>query len=1096
MENVVVTVQGTALETKTNFYGEYTLTNVPAGEVTVSARYVGEPTQNKPVTVTASDTAVRDFTFREDAVAPAQRKQDGTVTLDPFVVSTQRYANAQAIAIAAERNSVNIKNVVSIDAFGNIPSGNVGEFVKFLPGVQIDYGASNGNGQGYSENDANGVSVRGFGPEDTAILIDGMPVAATLPGNLTRQVGLDQLSINNAARVELIKVATPDMPANSMGGQINLITKSAFEYARPTYNASLFFNINSLKADLDKSPGPTNKETFKTTPGASFSASYPFSKTMGISVTGYWSQNFNQNYRAALAWNNNHANNYDVTGAFTNTAGQKSSTANEVLSRYTITDSPSLTEKTSGNIKFDWRPTNNQLLRANVQFSTYDDVEAQRRLDFRPLIGATGVEWDSTHMVASPGNGTTDSTVTTRDRTGETVNGQLQYSLNVAGFAIAVAGSASKSESDFIDEQNGHFSAIDMSLAPGTVALYYGEDGIPNRVATFARGTNQPLDYTQLSNWTIANTRAQSGETHNETLVTLYKIDVERPLDFLPFLGSNSLSLKAGYRHDQEDNEKSGRGTGYQQIVRPGSVYNPADIVDSSYLGQSPGFGLPAQQWASTYKLFQLNKEKNLFYVPDFDEATNTRVTNYNSFVGQQKELTEKTDAWYAMLSGNFFKNRFLFVGGLRQESKQRVGRTPFTDNKWMYVKNKDGSLYTDAAHLNGVRFDQTGSDVFAQTAAGSALRSALTSSGLFFPTSVYGPASGNGLTWDLRSRMLNYQPLRPVNQKVTGDPTYSINTVYRITSKIDLKVAYSRSFKLQNLESGANGGVVSGTANFQVEEFSADQVNSNNGALGRIIVANPALKPETAQNWDFDLSFYSDNGGRFGIAYYIKDVTNQNQTFTTYSGSEEFDQIMAALALDPVEYDLWRVETSANSLTKQKTTGWEFSVTQDFRFLGKWGRSVSAFATWSMRDFPPPAQVEPYTITNPNGTTTQLTPAVNRIVLRADRSGSFGLQYSARKFTAQLRGTYRNENQEGSSIALSNGNVVRKMSPAETRVDVNFSYLINKNYSVYVSARDVFNGERDQEWVDERGEIPDYARLADRKKFGTVWTVGFNGTW
>ncbi|HWL14069.1 MAG TPA: carboxypeptidase regulatory-like domain-containing protein, partial [Opitutus sp.] len=811
MENVVVNIAGTSRQVRTNAYGNFVLEGVPAGEVTLRASYVGEPDQTTSVTVPAGGEAAQNFTFRRSTTH--KTTDDGAVILDPFVINAERYRNARAIATAEERLSINIKNVVSVDQFGYIPSGNVGEFVKFVPGVQIDYGSSNGNNQGYSENAANGVSVRGFGPEDTAILIDGLPVSSTLPGNLTRQVGLDQLSINNASRVELIKVATPDMPANSIGGQVNLVTRNAFEYPKPTYSGRLFFNFNSLKPDLKKTPGPTNKDTFKTTPGVDFTVTYPLSDTLGVSFTAYWAQEFNQNYRGRPYWNNDYASNYR-NGAVTNSAGEASSMANPVLTRVQVTDQGDFVERRSGNFKVDWRPTPNQLLRANVQYSTYTADEAQRRLDFRPNI-ANGIEWGPDRVVGGAANSTTAMTVTTRDRDGDTLSAQLQYELDVAGFRFTAAGSISESKSDFRDEENGHFSEIALNLNPGRVALYDLRDGLPGRVETFTRGANSaPVDYRQLSNWVFDGTTAKSGQSHNERTISLYKFDVERPLDFIPFLGSNTLSVQAGFRHDEDENVKSGRGTGYRQILRPGAAYAPGDILDDDYVGQSPGFGLASQQWGSTYKLYEINRERDIFYVPDFDEETNTRVENYNSYVGQQKDLKESVDAWYGMLNGAFFNNRLSFVGGLRQETKRLVGRSPFTDSKWDYVRNADGTLYTDAANPNGLQTSAgngsvvngvlitppTNRPLYANTPAGEALRQSLRSQGISFPDVPYGPPTGNGVR-DLRARELQYQPLRAVNQKSKGDPSYSFSTVYRLTKKIDLKAAYSRSFKLPKLE-------------------------------------------------------------------------------------------------------------------------------------------------------------------------------------------------------------------------------------------------------------------------------------------------------
>lgn len=1094
LENVVLRATGAPGQAITNSYGDYEFTNVPAGEVEIRASYVGEPDIVTRVTVPAGDVVRQDLRFREEAVAGATQTKDGALELSPYIVNAERYRNARAVATAEERNSINIKNVVATDQFGYIPSGNVGEFVKFLPGVQLDYGTPSGGAGGYSESAANGVSIRGFGPEDTTILIDGLPVMSTLPGSLTRQTGLDQLSINNAERVELIKVATPDMPMNSVGGQINLITRNAFEYAKPTYSGRLFFNWNTMQNDiLKKTPGPVNKHTFKTTPGFDGTIAYPVSKTLGISFTAAWNQEYSENWRAQMQWNNNNAANY-LAGAFTNAAGQATSLSNPVLTRYQITNTPMMTEKRSGNFRVDWRPTPNQTLRANIQYSDYDSREAQRRLDFRPTI-ANGIVWDGTQVVGNIANSNTAMTVTTRDRVGDTISGSLQYDANFWGFQINAAGSYSMSKADYEDAKNGHFSGLDLNLNPGRVALYGLNEGIPSRAETFTRTTNLPLNYTDLANWSgTTGAKAQSGEAHNEKENVLWKVDVSRPLDFLHFLGSNRLVFQTGFRHEEETNTKSGRGTGYAQILKPGASFTVADIIDTDYIGVSPGFGLAPQQWASTYKLYQLNQAKDLFYEPTENESTNTAVNNYNSYVNQQKALKEGTDGWYGMLSGTFFDGRLNFVGGARQEKKFRNGKAPFTDNKWNYVKNKDGSLYTDATNPNGVTMNSASSVLFANTAAGTALRSALTAAGIAFPTTPYGATNS-----DINARRLQLIPMREVDQELTGDPSYSVNAAYQLTKKINFKVAYSRSFKLPNLEDGSLG-LISGNNQFTVTEYTESEQLSNGGAKGQISIANPALLPETSDNWDFETSYYTDNGGKLTVSYYTKDITNQAMTVTTYDGTPAFNAVLNAMGLNPSEYADWRVVTSTNADTVQKTSGWEFEVRQDLSFLGRWGRRVSGFASWSMTDFPAPAAPLPVSIINPDGSTLTFTPSVKTVTMRANRFGGAGLQYAGDKLSIQLRGSYRNDNEIAGDRQTPTVNgtpiIIRKFQPAETRIDLNASYMLTKHYSLFLSGRDIFNGERDTVWRDDNGQFAGYAELSDRKRFGITWTFGVSGTW
>src|SRR6185312_15795448 len=187
------------------------------------------------------------------------------------------------------------------------------------------------------------------------IMINGMPVASATPGSLSRQVALDQLSINNASRVELTKVATPDMPANSMGGQINLITKSAFEQAAPSYSARVFFNINSLQASLKKTVGPVNDKTYKTQPAAQLGIVYPFSKNFGIALDVSATNQIYQTYVSQPT--------YNTTGSYSNLAGTPVSLENPALSRAQITDASGIEKKNSANLSLDWKPSPPQIVR-------------------------------------------------------------------------------------------------------------------------------------------------------------------------------------------------------------------------------------------------------------------------------------------------------------------------------------------------------------------------------------------------------------------------------------------------------------------------------------------------------------------------------------------------------------------------------------------------------------------------------------------------------------------------------------------------------------------------------------------------------------
>ena len=357
MPNVVVRVPGTNISARTNNAGEYTLRNVPAGAAVVNVEYVGQDNLDVSVDVSAGGSVTRDFSLGTSSGSRVE--SDGTVVLDEFLVQSERFKNAAEIAINAEKTSVNIKNVVSTEEFGEIPGGNVGEFIKYLPGVELDYG-----GTYTAPTDATGISIRGFGAEDTNIMIDGVPVTAASQASLTNQVTLDMLSINNASRVELIKVPTPDMPMSSVGGQINLISKSAFEYAKPSFTYKAYVVVNSENPNpFDKVVGATDKKVYAGQPGFELSYIKPVSDKLGFTISASRFSQYSANRRLRPEYQINPRSALLDLRPFGGERNTEPSNASGVLSaaspfltRVSITDSPRTSVSNSASMKVDYKP--------------------------------------------------------------------------------------------------------------------------------------------------------------------------------------------------------------------------------------------------------------------------------------------------------------------------------------------------------------------------------------------------------------------------------------------------------------------------------------------------------------------------------------------------------------------------------------------------------------------------------------------------------------------------------------------------------------------------------------------------------------------
>src|SRR5688572_14756104 len=229
LEGAEVTV-GAAAPVLTDRDGSFILRNVPAG------------TQNVRVYYTGLDVAERNVEVRAGQIADASVALESTIQrLEAFTVSADR--EGEAASVTRQRTAANVMNVVSTNAFGTVADGNIGNMMVRLPGVSGEW--ENG--------EVTGIKIRGTPPEFSAMNIDGVRATGAHSGFNTqgdRGAQSDQIPAEFIKEVQVTKAPTPDMPADSIGGSTNLVTKSALDFKENMLTYRVGANYNTHRDDL------------------------------------------------------------------------------------------------------------------------------------------------------------------------------------------------------------------------------------------------------------------------------------------------------------------------------------------------------------------------------------------------------------------------------------------------------------------------------------------------------------------------------------------------------------------------------------------------------------------------------------------------------------------------------------------------------------------------------------------------------------------------------------------------------------------------------------------------------------------------------
>ncbi len=281
--------------------GFYTILNVPARTLTLKVSYIGFTTQTQNVKVTADQTAQVNF------------KLSGEMELDQVVITG--IIRGQAKAFNQQFSNINVTNIVAADQIGRFPDANIGDALKRIPGISVQY----------DQGEARFGSIRGMAPQLNSVTVNGERIPSAEAE--IRTIQLDLIPSDMIQTIEVNKAVTPDMDADAIGGSVNLVTRSA-PYERrisatlgagynplanqPTWNGALIFGDRFADDKLgiivsasyfDNNLGSDNVEAEWTYDDANDNDRFDDGETYWpeeIQIRQYYLQRIRQSYSAAL----------------------------------------------------------------------------------------------------------------------------------------------------------------------------------------------------------------------------------------------------------------------------------------------------------------------------------------------------------------------------------------------------------------------------------------------------------------------------------------------------------------------------------------------------------------------------------------------------------------------------------------------------------------------------------------------------------------------------------------------------------------------------------------------------------------------------
>lgn len=654
IRNAEVRIPGTQIAATTDTGGYYTLHNVPAGEVTVTVNYTGFESAPQVLNVASGSIATRDFELKGLA---STRRADDVVQLGQFVVATEREGNAKAIM--DQKAAMNVKTVVATDSFGDIAEGNIGEFLKFMPGITLDY----------VETDTRAARMGGLEARYGAVTLDGNSVANTSTGSFggnTRQFEFEAMSINNIESIEVNKTLNADMQADAPAGTVNLRTKSALARKGQRFNFNFGFIGNQYEHSFSQTPRHDDAEHAKSRPTYAFDYVNTFNEKLGITLNASSTSVFKEQFRHTLS--------YDYTSPEAVRAGTP------LITQINFKDGPKMTDKHSAGLKVEYEPIKPLLITLASSYIWFSDEIANRNLGFRVNSAQLGAGSSMLRVVANPvaGNGTrVNQDGGHGNKQTDTTNLALGFVYKGPNYTLDAQSSYSRAR-----QQNGsdHMAAVGTANTQLTRISYTAErPSVGSTDWTFTQLTGP--DWFNWENYgrnfdavngNISGSRSRSKTQQFVNQVNLKYVTPWRVPTFFKIGLFDQLSVR-----DRE--QKTAMTSTWVGPTGNQLTSSMPTSIASFRISQPFGGNIYALPVPDKSQIFALLKSNPGY----FTQTEAQQADNLNTLLGSNQDVEEQIRAGYIM--GNTSLGKWQFQAGVRYETTETTAtinkRLPDADN-------------------------------------------------------------------------------------------------------------------------------------------------------------------------------------------------------------------------------------------------------------------------------------------------------------------------------------------------------------------------------------------------------------------------------